>query len=1204
MAITVSDLRFFASERLGDFSDSGGRMSATEIVSGQSNTIFSDESDVDRAAGDVSLRKIYAAVTSEDTDQYLDAGIAIFKEPDDAYVSVAAFSTGSFYDVRADLKNRLEQTIARGARWNGYLWGIHLVGQRALVLWQRPEATIPSTGGRLEIVKLSSGAEVVSEFLWITRVSEELRTITDDKGVYTIRSITCELAEPLAYAYTGSEPSRYDSTSTTALLYDTRYNAEAVPIHGIMPTSDAAGIGDFSVKVDSLYLPIIPTALSETALPDVTPGGDSPALTAGNASTISFTTTTQCIKPGVGLYLGTGCLPGTLSISVSGTTISDDNGSLIAAAVTIGSIDYGNGVCTWNDNCANYSTASKVVTFQPAARPLQVSDSAAVQVTAENQGFVWVLTLSPIPAPKTLRVSYRVANQWYVLYDLGGGRLAGVDSSYGSGSLNFATGTITLTTGALPDVGSPIIYSWCTPALYTARGGDPVDAPVVRGQTAHGGIAPSSVTVTWTVGQTTYTLTDDGHGALTGTGGAGEVRYATGEWWVRPTTLPAKSTEFSITYDWGTPIEETFSHPLREVNGHLALTLDHQDVKAGTVEVEWNLIVENYDTITTNPPEQALVYRFDPIKIVRDDGIGGLTVSGGSAGTVSYVNGTIDFLPDVLVSLPEARYSALQIGTTADGKPLYSQMYAGTTYHLCLAYYPSDETGWVKVRYRVVGGDATVTETVTLSQLEFDLTQGYAEQIVSSSCRFKIGTSTYVETAGQIYRDPGPDTGAGTLCGTLDFITGRVRINAWTAATNAVVLQSLTTSMDVRPVDQVVFRTPVAPIKSGTLQLRFTTVQGTAKSKTVGGSGLLEDTDCKLEVDYPLGVVRARFGLWKNDADLTNDEKLQPWYDPEHRVDFGGTLKIWKPKPVLADSIVYNAVAQTFLPPDSTLLGLNAARLPPDGRALVFNTGRLVLVHHTSSWTESSLSPTQVLDCQRVRIYRAVIEDSTRKRFDPDMYTVDREAGTITMSPSLSLSGYTAPYTIIHTVADLARLVKVDINGTLTLNKPLSHAFPQDVSRVSSVLYCGTLQARVSNVFAQSTWDSVWQDSVRGSTPLAQYNSTLYPILVTNAGAYPDRFLVKFTSSTAYQVIGENLGLIATGDVNQNCSPVNSLTGQTYFTLDHRGWGAGWATGNCLRFNVIGAAYPVDLIRATQPSQPTGQDDSVELLFVGNVDQA
>lgn len=1215
MAITIADLNFFQSERMTDEDDGGGRMTATQIVSGQDNQIFDDVSDVDRAAGDVSIRKVYAAVTSPDTAKYLDAGVAMFDEPTDPNTSVLAFSTGSFYDERDDLKARLEQTISRGARWNGYLWGVHLTGQRAVVLWQRPENELPPVGARLELVALSSGSEQHSQFLWITRVSDNLRNQYDDKGVYQVREVVCEIAEPLAAGYSGLEPSRIDPgvSTLTALVYGTRYNAEAVPLFGIKPVVEAAGVGDFSVKVESLYSPMIPTAFAETALPDVTPGGDSPALIGGNAGTISFVTTTQCIKPDASLYCGTGILPGTLSIAVSGATLTDSNGAARLAGTQIGSVDYGNGVVRWNSSCPNYGAASKTVTFQPAARPLQVQETTALAVTAENRGFVWVATLSPIPAPGTLRVSYRVNNQWYVLTDLGGGQLAGADSSYGTGSLNSGTGTVMLTTGALPDVGSDIIFAWGIPAVYTARGGASVDAPVVRGTTGHPNVAPHTVTVTWGG----FTLTDDGTGHLTGTGGVGFMRYATGDWWVRPTTVPPGGTIFQIEYDYGDPIEETFAHPIREGNGHLALTLNETNIAPGSVEVEWNLLVLDYAAVYGSslidfiPAPIVQSAAFDPIKIVRDDGAGALTISGGTNGTANYAAGSIDFLPDVTVSIPKPLYSNHELGQSSyvdsgGATFVYSNWrttFDGWEYIPAGAQYPNDETGYVKVRYRVSGGDTTATETVTLAALEFDLTKGYAETLVGGSTRFLFGGSTYVETAGQLYRNPGPDTGAGTLAGSLDRSSGRVSLSSWTAGgANAVTLQSLTTSLDVKPIAEAVFRTPVAPIKSGTLQLRWTTLTGVAKSKTVDGTGRLEDADVYIRVDYPLGVVRVRFGQWKNDADVTPAEKLEPWYSTDYRVDFAGTLKIWKPKPALADSIVYNAVAQTFLPPDSALLGLDAARLPPDGKALIFNVGRLVLVHHTAHVTASSLSPTQVIDCGRVRLYRAVIEDVDRKRLPFDFFTVDRELGTVTMSPTLDLTGYSGPYQVYHTVADLARLVETDINGTLSLNKALSHVYPEDESRVSGVLYAGTLQARISNAFAQSSWTGVWSDALIGSAPLANYNNALFPITTTNQGAYPDRFLIKFTSSTAFQFIGENLGLVAIGDINTDFAPVNPLTGETYCFIDHRGWGSGWATGYCLRFNLIGAVFPVDLVRAVQPSPPTGGDDAVELLFVGNVD--
>jgi hypothetical protein len=405
-------------------------------------------------------------------------------------------------------------------------------------------------------VARAGSVEQYSQYLWITRVSDTLRSQYDDNGVYWVREVICEIAEPLAEDYQGIEPSRVDPYTNVdaTLIYDTRYNAEAVALMGIRPTVADAEPLDFSVQVDSLYEYIIPTSLSETALADVNPGGDSPALIAGNTATIEFSTTAEVIAPNASLYLGTGAKPGTLSISVSGAILADDNGIMRLSGIDVGSIDYGNGIAIWNSTCPDYSTANKTITFTPATKPLRVADSAAIPVTAENRGFFWIMTLVPIPAPQSLRVSYRVNNKWYVLTDQGNGQLRGVNSAYGSGTLNFSTGTVVITTGALPDVDSEIIAIWGTSINYTARGGSIIDAPVVRGQTANTGLRAGHVSVSWTVGVTTYTVDDSpgADGALTGTGGVGAIDYETGEWWVRPTTLPATGTEFTIAYDYGT----------------------------------------------------------------------------------------------------------------------------------------------------------------------------------------------------------------------------------------------------------------------------------------------------------------------------------------------------------------------------------------------------------------------------------------------------------------------------------------------------------------------------------------------------------------------------------------------------------------------------------------------------------------------------
>lgn len=572
--------------------------------------------------------------------------------------------------------------------------------------------------------------------------------------------------------------------------------------------------------------------------------------------------------------------------------------------------------------------------------------------------------------------------------------------------------------------------------------------------------------------------------------------------------------------------------------------------------------------------------------------------------TIDYLSGIFTVSPYALVPIKVPRYirqnqGTKQVGTQivtewrkilqdfSDGLAAY--IYAGGT--VSASYLPAASTG------------TAAHETVTLDTLNFDLTLGYAEHITRNSLRFKIGDSVYVDRANRIYKDPSVETGAGSLAGSLDPTTGMCRITAWTAGIdNAVTLESLVTEVGSQPVDRVSFRTPITPIKPGTLQIRWSTLDGIAKSKHIDNTGKLEDSDATIDVDFARGVVHCRFGLWRIVSELTEADLAANWYSPLSIVTLDNVEKIWQPRLASAESILYNAVASTYLPPDSGLLGLDAAKLPPDGQALIYRVGQLVLTHHSSHFTVESLSPSQTIDCERTRLYRAAIEDSIGVRLGADQFTVNRATGIITLSSALDTSGFTPPWTVRHTVADLARVVDTDINGNLTLMSPLSHDYPALESYCSGVLSIGTLQSRVSNVFSQVSWTNEWADSRIGAVPLAQYADALYPISVKNEGAYPDRFLIKFTSATAFQVIGENLGLIAVGEISTDCEPVNQLTGKPYFFIDKRGWGLGWVTGNCLRFNTHGACYPIDLIRAIQPSQPTELADSVELLLIGNVD--
>ena len=55
--------------------------------------------------------------------------------------------------------------------------------------------------------------------------------------------------------------------------------------------------------------------------------------------------------------------------------------------------------------------------------------------------------------------------------DNGKGELVGADASYGSGVINFTTGSIMVTLGALPDTGSEILMYWGAPTASFNRSG-------------------------------------------------------------------------------------------------------------------------------------------------------------------------------------------------------------------------------------------------------------------------------------------------------------------------------------------------------------------------------------------------------------------------------------------------------------------------------------------------------------------------------------------------------------------------------------------------------------------------------------------------------------------------------------------------------------------------------------------------------------
>lgn len=493
---------------------------------------------------------------------------------------------------------------------------------------------------------------------------------------------------------------------------------------------------------------------------------------------------------------------------------------------------------------------------------------------------------------------------------------------------------------------------------------------------------------------------------------------------------------------------------------------------------------------------------------------------------------------------------------------------------------------------RTSGASAQPAQTFAWAPT-LDLTPQYAEPIVPGSVRFTLAGKTYVDRQGQLVADVDAATGAGTSAGTINYATGECTLTLLTeAASNAGTVAALVTTPIANRAASVQFRIPAGSIVPGSLTVQWVVADtGATRTQTVPASGTVDAAGLVGTVDHDLGIARLAFGT----RVLAAGNESQPWYNAD-AIDADG--KLLRPEPANADTIRYAAVAYAYIPLPAEIIGVSTVRLPSDGRVPIFRVGGVVVVHHTAT-RSGTYSNGQTVNFGRVRIARVRVRDSAGAAVDAARYTTDLVAGTLTWS---NVSGLAQPVTIEDRIEDMAVVGDVQIDGTLRFTRPLTHAFPASGAYVSSALLIGDMFARYTNLFEQSTWTGEWSDARIGTQPTASYNDSLYPVLVTNAGALTERWALIFTNATEFRVVGEVVGQIATGNTSTDLAPVNPASGQPYFSLDKDGWGTGWAAGNVVRFNTVAASFPAWVVRAIQQGPATAENDRFALQVRGDVD--
>lgn len=1186
-----SDIALLESKVMSDTPNGGGGPTGRAIAYGGSNGIFRDITDTDRAGGDVSIRQLHVAIQSPNTEPALGVNIILSQPSSDPNVSITLAKCGLF-DKRTTIAQAIADYLIQSVEWGGYLLEDHVERQRSINLFHRPGTPAPTPGETVFVVYNEGFPTQVSQFVRVSRVETEERTFTHSAGGgytdYKALVSRCELTDPLRYAFPGSPPSRGFDRSANKTRVRVTTVADAAEYYGASPLTAAATLMQRTVQVASIYSQIVPNSRTETATLDQRPAA---------ARTLTLATTPRAVEVAVAAHtrrirvtqqnVGFSFvaqlrpLPEAATIVISYRNMGNwytltDNGAGALSGRGAGQVIYTTGSLGM-DFDAMPDVGSSII-IQWAAKVAYNNRSAqGASVRAPEYCFA-LEELGAVPGSITL--TWPSAGVLRTAMDDGNGTITG-DAS---GVIDYPSNIMLLRPAHLPDPGAQIHIEYTVDEVHTET------------------FPPSPVTTPDAAGFVTLTL------AQQPAAGSLSVEWATARI-VSNTSGASQSTVNAIK----SSVAEFTTQYVPKARAAASSSLGST---AGMIVIPWDggssgggEFVKKLVSLTTNGTKAVLSQesvtteddRVVVINTATDDGAGKFV---DSLGTVDYVGKSVSIKVVRFDRTTEAyksdfeRAKDFEKAISEGGGSSSLDSTKGGEYGTASVGEELFAGSSVVARYRVApGAPQAKTMAFTPPAITIDLCPYTSDEVVPNSLQFQWMGETYQDFEGRLYRGRSSST-TGFDCGSVNYLAGIALIEDYVVAPGGFVLQSLWTRRTPWKTSSVFFRTPAAPVKPTAITVMMTDTQGNALTATGALDGKFQGDHMWGMFDYESGVGELQFGDFVQDSSLSDAEKQEWWYDP---ADVGAVQagKIWRPWPVDPSTLRINSVTYVYLPLDAELLGLDPVRLPPDGRVPIYRRGKFVVISHSIDIPPATLSQGMTVNCARQRLSRVYLVGSDGALIASG-YTPDLDAGTITIDDT---SGWAQPVKVRHVIEEMARLQDVQIDGTLTLAKDLSHDYPAG-SIVSSAIMADELQAHLSNMWDQHTWDGItWADGLIGNPASATYNDALAAVEVTNAGALTERFALRFKNSMEFECIGEHVGNIGVGNINTDFAPINPISGAPYFVLRAIGWGSGWAAGNVQFLHFVGSIYAYAAIRTVQPSTAIALDHHFELLTRINVDR-
>jgi hypothetical protein len=157
----------------------------------------------------------------------------------------------------------------------------------------------------------------------------------------------------------------------------------------------------------------------------------------------------------------------------------------------------------------------------------------------------------------------------------------------------------------------------------------------------------------------------------------------------------------------------------------------------------------------------------------------------------------------------------------------------------------------------------------------------------------------------------------------------------------------------------------------------------------------------------------------------------------------------------------------------------------------------------------------------------------------------------------------------------------------ITVTPALQNAYAVEGTVVSSVLQVGNVAGSADAIQVTSA-GGVFESAIPGN------------LVVPSRGAIEEAWTLTFTNATSFTASGTVTGALALGgSTTADYAPVNSATGNPYFTIKGTAWGGSFAANDTVSFSTHPASIPIWYRREVPAGTATLANDVASLAIHG-----